>query len=252
VALLAAIFGGWVLFASLVIGFFMGTTLVLPFVLVPRGRRERFTMTPAVWYVGILLEWLMLVRARVEGTIDLRPGEGALLISNHRSWLDPVLLMRHSRSNGLSKSIIFWIPFIGQGAYMAGAVFFDRNDRHDRDRARREVMELVRTGHRIQVFPEGTRTRTGELGERVYLTLPMDCFKAGQPVVCCAVYGTERVLPPGVFQAWPFQEVRLVFGRTLRPQDHPDARAFANACWDEVKALVARLRAEEERGGSLP
>lgn len=251
-ALLAAIFGGGVLLAAMGIASVMGAALVLPLVVLPRGRRERYAMTPAVWYAGIVLERLLLVRARVEGRLDLRPDEGAVILCNHRSWLDPLLLMRHSRSNGLSKGLIFWIPFIGQYAWLAGAVFFDRADRRDRDRARREVMALVRSGHRLQVFPEGTRTRDGELAERVYLNLPMDCFKAGHPVACCAVYGTERVLPPGRFEAWPCQEVRLVFGRTLRPEDHEDARAFANACWEEVKTLVARLRDEEERADALP
>lgn len=250
-ALLAAIYGGAVLLAAIGIGCVMGAALVLPFVVVPRGRRERYTMTPAVWYAAIVLEGLLLVRARVEGRVDLAPGEGALLICNHRSWLDPLLLMRHTRSNGLSKGPIFWIPFVGQYAWLAGAVFFDRANLKDRERARREVLELVRSGHRIQVFPEGTRTRDGELARRVYLTLPTDCWKEGRPVVCCAVYGTERVLPPGRFQAWPRQEVRLVVGRTLRPHDHADARAFASACWAEVQALVARLRAEEE-GVALP
>ena len=98
----------------------------------------------------------------------------------------------------------------------------------------------------MQVFPEGTRTRTGELKERVYLNLPMDCYREKLPVVCCAVWGTERVLPPDVFGCWPYQEVRLRIGRTLRPADYPDARTFARACWDEVKRLVEEAKEAEK------
>ena len=248
--LLATLNGAFVLVSSVGIGCIMGTVTVLPLAVVPRMQRHRYTMVPAVWYAKMLVRGVLAARDRVEGTVDLAPGEGALILCNHRSWLDPLLLMAHTRSNGLSKRAIFWLPFIGLYAWLAGAVFFDREDKHDRARARREVLDLVRAGHRLQVFPEGTRTRTGALSERVYLTLAMDCFREGLPVVCCAVWGTERVLPPGVFQAWPLQPVRLLIGPTLRPEGHRDSRAFAAACWDEVKRLVDRLQAED--GGSCP
>lgn len=245
----AGIYGVAVLVGAVALGFVMGTILVLPLWVVPRGRRERWTLPPAVWWSGLVLRWLLFVRARVEGAPDLAEGEGAVVLCNHRSWLDPLLLMHHARSNGLSRGLVFWIPILGLYGWLAGAVFFHRGNLHSRANARREVMTLVRSGMRLQVFPEGTRSRDGELLERVYLDLARDSFKEGHPVVCCAVYGTERVLPPGVFGAWPGQEVRLRFGRTLRPRDWPDARAFAEACWDEVRHLVAGLRAEEESPG---
>lgn len=250
--LLAAAYGLAVLGIAVAVGSVLGTTTVLPLAVLRRGRRERLAMIPSVWFVKLIVDGLLWVDDRVDGTIDLAPNEGALILSNHRSWLDPVLLMLHTRSNGLSKGIIFFLPFIGLYAWLAGAVFFDRSDKHDRARARREVVDLVRSGHRLQVFPEGTRTRTGALGTRVYLNLPTDCWRAGLPVVCCAVWGTERVLPPGVFGAYPFQTVRLKIGRTLRPADYPDGRRFGQACWDEVKSLVAALEAEERAAAVCP
>ncbi|MEZ4237610.1 MAG: lysophospholipid acyltransferase family protein [Myxococcota bacterium] len=238
--LLAAGYGASAGLAGIAAAFVVGTLWVLPFAPVPRGRRERYTMRGAVLFSRVVLDGILLVDQRVTGTLDLRDDEGAVIVSNHRSWLDPMLLMRHTRSNGLSKHEIFWLPFIGLYGWLAGAVFFDRRDPRDRHRARDEVMRLVRAGHRLQVFPEGTRSRTGALSERVYLNLPMDCWRAGVPVACCAVVGTERVLPPGRFAAWPRQTVELRIGRTLRPSDHPDAHRFATACWAEVQRLVAQ------------
>jgi 1-acyl-sn-glycerol-3-phosphate acyltransferase len=240
-----ALYGVGVLAVAVVLGFFVGTFGVVPFAVVPRGKRERYTMPSAVLFARIVVAGLLGVRARVEGAPDLAEGEGAVVVCNHRSWLDPLLLLWKAKAIGLSKAEIFWIPFIGLYGWLAGAVFFDRRSAGDRVRARREVMTLVRGGHRVQVFPEGTRSRDGRIGSRVYLTLPMDCHEAGLPVVCCAVYGTERVLPPNEPAAWPFQEVRLRFGRTMRPKDFPDSRTFADACWAEVVALATALESEE-------
>lgn len=245
---IGVVLAAYALAASVVLAGAMGLVLVLPFVVVPRGRRERYTMPPARWWAGLVIDRVLGVRTRVRGSLELGEHEGALVLSNHRSWLDPLLLMRHLRSNGLSKRMILWIPFVGLMGWLSGAVFFDRENKRDRARARQEVLDLVRAGHRIQVFPEGTRTREGLVGKRIYLNLAMDCFKEGIPVVCCAVWRTEDVLPVGVFQAWYGREVDLVVGRTLRPADFPDARRFAQACWDEVVGHVERL----SRAGADP
>ena len=224
-------------------GFLCGTFGVLPFVVVPRGRRERFTMVAARVWAWVVVHLLLLARPEVRGSPP-PSGRGVLYISNHRSWLDPLLLIAHGRAQGLSKMQIFWIPIIGFYGWLSGAVFFNRKSREQRARARQEVLELVRGGHRIFVFPEGTRTRDGELRSKVFLTIPKDCFEAGVEVLPCAVYGTEATLPPGSPQARPFQPSVIWFGEPLRPADYPDADAFALASWAEVERMVDELRRE--------
>lgn len=240
-SVLAAAYGVLVLVGAILAGLVIGTLTLPPFVFVPRGRRERWTIAPAAaWATGVV-RWLLWTRVEVEGAVDLPPERGAVVLCNHRSWLDPLLLLSELRANGLSKKEILWIPVLGAYGWLAGTVFFDRRDPHDRMRARAEVRKLVAGGARIQVYPEGTRSRTGALAQRVFLTVPIDCFRDGVPVVCCAVVGTERALPATVFGAFPGHTVRLRIGRTLHPGDFPDAHTFARACWDEVVAGVGAL-----------
>jgi 1-acyl-sn-glycerol-3-phosphate acyltransferase len=235
----SAVYGVSVLVAASLLALTMGIVLVLPHAWRPRGERERYTMPGAVRWAGIVLDHLLRVRVRVSGT-PLAPDDprGMIVLCNHRSWLDPLLLMRHARSNGLSKSAVAWMPFIGLMGGLTGAVYFDRSDPHARQRARSEVLRLVRGGHRIQVFPEGTRTRGQRIGERAHLTLAMDCHRHGIPVLCCSVWRTDSVLPPGFFGAWWDREVDLRFGPVMEPRDWPDPRSFAEACWAEVVAGV--------------
>jgi 1-acyl-sn-glycerol-3-phosphate acyltransferase len=240
--LLVAVMG---MFLSVLAAFVIGGVTILPFVVVPRGRRERYTMPGAVWWASLVLHAILFARPRVTGQAEIAEG-GALFLCNHRSWLDPLLLMAYTRSQGLSKREILYIPFVGMYGWLTGAVFFDRSSPAQRSRAREETMQLVRGGHRIHVFPEGTRSRSAELGPKVYLTLVRDCFDAGVPVVPCAVWATDHTLPPGRIAAIPCQACRLDIGAARHPRDFPDAEAFAVACWADVSDRVGALRAEAQ------
>ncbi len=226
--------------------FAIGTVFMLPFVVVPRGRREKYTVVALERFArGVL--WFLRVQPTVQGTFPLPNDKGALIICNHRSWLDPMLLMAHTRASGLSKSQVFWIPFIGFYGWLSGSVFFNRGSPTQRKRAREETMWLLGLGARIFVFPEGTRTRNGQLSEKVSYTLMKDCFEAGIPVVACAVSGTERALPVDRLAARPNQPVWLDLGTVFYPADFADGQAFADAAWNTVVVRVAEL----ERRGAL-
>lgn len=231
---------GWVIASSIVVG----TVAVLPFAVVPRGRRERFTIVPAAAWAQFVLRALLMCHIKVTGDSGLEADKGAIVFCNHRSWVDPLLLLAYTRSNGLSKLGILFIPFVGFFAWLTGAVFFDRARSDARARARNEVRKLVTGGARVHVFPEGTRTRDGKLAERVYLLLAMDCYADGVPVVPCAVWGTERALPVGRPLAFPLQPVRLHVGEALHPRDFRNSKEFARAAWDRVVRQVAMLEGE--------
>lgn len=248
----AALWGLWVWAAAVGAGLVFGMTCVLPFAVVPRGRRERFSIWGAVLWARFLVQVALLCRVRRTGAVELAPGQGAILLCNHRSWLDPVLLIAFTRSNGLSKREVLWIPVIGLFGWLTGAVFFDRSDPQKRARAREEVLALVEGGHRIQVFPEGTRSPDGKLRDRVYLRLAEDCFARGLPVVPCAVMGTARVLPLGTVRAYPGRDVFLDVGPAMWPSGHADAASFARACWAEVVARVYALEAQCPERDSNP
>ncbi|MCA9569056.1 MAG: 1-acyl-sn-glycerol-3-phosphate acyltransferase, partial [Myxococcales bacterium] len=232
------LFALWSCFWAVVLGLVVGCTMVLPFAVLPRGRRERYTIRGAAVWAWLCIRGVLLCRPRITGTIDLPPGQGAILVCNHRSWLDPMLLIAYGLSNGLSKREILYIPVIGLFGHLSGAVFFDRRDRGHRAWARKEVLKLVKGGHRLQVFPEGTRSKDGNLRRKVFLTLPRDAWNDGIPVVPCAVSHTEDVLPVGRFAAYPGKEVGVVFGATLWPKDFASEEDFAVACWKAVKDLL--------------
>src|SRR5262245_35983569 len=109
--------------------------LIWPFAILPRGRRERHAMVGARWFAWMVLHPTLAARVTLVGGENLPKERGYLVVSNHRSWVDVVLLQLHTNSNGVAKLAVAWIPFFGLNGWLSGAIFFDRRSRIARGRA---------------------------------------------------------------------------------------------------------------------
>lgn len=188
---------------------------------------------------------------RLEGT-DMVPSEGPLLVcSNHASTIDPPLLPAFlPRSDSWS---------------MAKAEYFERRSlmrwlvthynafpvvRHTPDRkALKRASEILRAGHALIVYPEGTRVESGGLrpAEPGAGFLARTTSVAVQPV---GLIGTRECFPKGAH--WPRRvPVAVRFGRPLRVRERqPDGRRIENQeAADAIMLAIAELLPEDMRGG---
>jgi 1-acyl-sn-glycerol-3-phosphate acyltransferase len=139
-------------------------------------------------------------KLRVEGMENL-PSGGAVLVSNHQSVVDiPMLLSAFPRPvRFVAKRELGEIPLLGKAMAAAGNLFIDREDPRDAVRMLREAGERLRGGRLVVVFPEGTRSRDGSIGEfrpgAFYLAQ-----KSGAPVVPVYIDGGCRAIPKGGFR----------------------------------------------------
>lgn len=130
-------------------------------------------------------------RYRVEGAENVPAEGGVLLVANHASLLDPPLLgcSINRPVHFMAKEELFKIPILKWVLPRVNA-FPVRRGGADRS-AIRTAIELLEKGKVIGIFPEGTRTRTGEL-------LPLRrgaslvALKANVPVVPVGILGTFR------------------------------------------------------------
>jgi len=246
---MVVIYGLWTLIAALIAvsaAVVFGVLIGTPLMVIPRGRRERYGVWAAVLFGHVTLRLAFLARPRVSGLENIPRDRSYLVISNHRSWVDPVTHCAYARASGLAKQQIYWLPFIGYYAYAAGAVFFDRSSKAGRRRAFHEVMMLLNGGGNLYIFPEGTRTRDGEIREKVHLKLVEACWEDGIPVLPAAVMNTERTMPLKPPVVVPFQSYDVKYLPLVMPEDYPDAEAFAAAAWGVVVAAVADLKRNQE------
>ncbi len=218
----------------------LSTIPILPWVVLPRGRRERYAIRGAQWFAWMVLRPLLFARVEKVGLETLPPKGGYLVISNHRSWIDVPLLMLYTASEGISKKEVMYIPFFGPNGYLSGAIFFDRKKKLDRARVVDEALLLLRGGANLHVFPEGTRTRDGRLGNKIYLRLVQTCWENGIDVVPACVWGTEAVIPASGVYAMPLQPVGIEVEPPLDRAAFPDGEAYAEASWARVVEMARR------------
>jgi 1-acyl-sn-glycerol-3-phosphate acyltransferase len=122
---------------------------------------------------------IMGITLRVEGT---PPAQGpVLLVANHISWLDILVMHAARHCRFVSKSDIARWPLIGRLATGAGTLYIERASRRDALRVVHRMAEGLRDGDIVAVFPEGT---TGD-GTKVlpfHANLIQSAISAGAPV----------------------------------------------------------------------
>lgn len=84
------------------------------------------------------------------------PREPAILVANHRSWLDPLLILRHVLALPVAKAEMSRWPLLGTAGRLSGIFYVRRESPRDRQRTLEAVAEAVRQGDSILIFPEGT------------------------------------------------------------------------------------------------
>ncbi|MCM3599885.1 1-acyl-sn-glycerol-3-phosphate acyltransferase [Robertmurraya korlensis] len=132
-------------------------------------------------------------KVKVEGIENLPEG-AVVMISNHEGDFDiPTLLASIEKPFGfISKVEVKKVPILSTWMEIMNCVFIDRSDRRKSVQSIREAVKLLNEGHSIAIFPEGTRSKGGPVGE----------FKSGGfrlakdakvPIVPISISGTSDV-----------------------------------------------------------
>lgn len=134
---------------------------------------------------------------RVEGAGNLPEG-GAVLVSNHQSVLDiPLLIAAFDREiRFLAKRELKGIPVFGRAMTLAGNLFVDRDDPRDSVHLVREAGFRMKRGQVIVVFPEGTRSVDGTIGDFKPGAFLL-ARRSGAPVLPVYIEGGRDAMPKG-------------------------------------------------------
>ncbi len=124
--------------------------LFFPFMSRPRRCREIKR-----WSAGLLR--ILAVRLRIHGDPPRRAAP-LMLIANHVSWLDICVINAVLPVRFVAKSEVRRWPVIGWLSEKTGTLFIERARRHDTGRLNRLMVEAMRAGDPVAVFPEGTTT----------------------------------------------------------------------------------------------
>jgi len=112
---------------------------------------------------------------------DLPKGP-CLIVSNHLSWIDILLIGSVMNVRFLSKAEVASWPIVGKLATGAGTLYVNRGDRKSAEIALSDIEAALRQGDQVVVFPEGTSTR-GPMPIKFRSRLIEAARRAGVPVV---------------------------------------------------------------------
>jgi 1-acyl-sn-glycerol-3-phosphate acyltransferase len=160
-----------------------------------RGKRRRIKMVERLWGKSVLA--VGGIRLKVEGLENV-PAPPVIYMANHQSDLDwPILL---STLPGdfvlLAKKELFEFPIFGKYIKFAGHRPIDRSSALNVFKALRQVAKTIKEGRSVGIFPEGTRTPDGRLGEFSLISFQV-IKETGAPVVPVVIDGSFKALRKG-------------------------------------------------------
>ena len=186
--------------------------------------------------------WMVLklggIRLKVQGLGGLDSNRQYIFIANHQSYMDIPALVRalpRFQLRWIAKKELLWVPLFGLVIWTAKHIIVDRTNLSKGMISLRKASERIKKGISVVIFPEGTRSRHGDL-------LPFKrggfllALKAQTPIVPVTINGSGAILPR---EDWRIKsgEIEIVVGEPV-PVDQYRA--------GNLQHLLNRVRAEIE------
>lgn len=151
-------------------------------------------------YIDICLKkWadfvLRLINAKIEVTgKENLPESTCLFVSNHQGFLDiPIIISSIDRTVGfIAKKEITKFKLISYWMRQIKCVFIDRKSIREAMKSINEAIEILKKGHSMVIFPEGTRSKGPSIGEFKKGSLKL-ALRAKVPVVPIAIDGSYKL-----------------------------------------------------------
>ncbi|KAI3722615.1 hypothetical protein L2E82_33656 [Cichorium intybus] len=194
---------------------FMLMLMAHPFVLLRDKYKRNFHHFVAKIWASMTIK--PFFKLKIQGSENLPPQDSpAVYVSNHQSFLDIYTLLTLGRSfKFVSKTAIFLFPVVGWAMFLMGTIPLNRIDRKSQLQTLKRCMELVKNGGSVFFFPEGTRSKDGNLG-----TFKKGAFsiaaKTGVPVVPITLMGTGKIMPAGMEGTVNIGMVKVVIHQPIK------------------------------------
>lgn len=197
------------------------------------------------WYRGIRVFFWLVFHSfwplKIVGKENVPKSGPALIVSNHLSMVDPFVVGFGADRlvSFMGKEELFRTPIVGFLVRKLGSFPVDRSRRDPA--SMRIALTILKDGDLLGMFPEGTRSTTGEMQE-LRAGAARLASRTHAPIVPVAVINTDRALPPGKFIR-PAR-ISVVFGKpfelTELSEKPKDEEAMARAL-ELIKDKIAEL-----------
>lgn len=186
------------------------------------------------WSLGLIRK--ARVHVQVEGLENVPKDETVLFVSNHQGNFDiPILIGCIPKYKGfIAKVELEKIPIITNWMRQLQCVFMDRSNPRQSVKSIIEGANLLKQGHSMVVFPEGTRSADGAMGDFKAGALKL-ATRAKVNIVPVTISGSYKIMEKGSLIVHP-QDVRLTIHPLFETADYTDKDTQALA--QDVEAII--------------
>ena len=158
--------------------------------------RRKFLLHKFTCFWASLYSWLNPAwPVTIEGHERIRRDEAYVMVANHLSLLDILVIFRlFSHFKWVSKIENFRVPFVGWNMSLNRYIKLKRGDRDSVIEMMKACEKTLGEGNSIMMFPEGTRSPTGQM--RAFKPGAFEiALKTGRPILPIVIEGTADALP---------------------------------------------------------
>ena len=212
----------WLIFVPLMVATTVLAGLIC-LLLIPFLPAEKVSKLSAIPWAKLCLLYSG-VRVEVHGRHHLLPGQSYVIVANHLSQFDIFVLYGYLGVDfrWVMKHELRKIPVIGICCEKLGHVFINRDNTEAAIASLNEARARLANGASVLFFPEGTRSRDGQLKP-----FKKGAFKMAQdlqlPVLPVTLTGTFEILPPGTARLRPGQHAQITLHPAISPLGHSEA-----------------------------
>jgi 1-acyl-sn-glycerol-3-phosphate acyltransferase len=161
---------------------------------------QRLNQRFFLWFFRLL--GLITPRVTLHIRDEVRTIRSSIIVCNHLSYLDPILLISlFEKQKTIVKSDFFNMPVFGRILRQSGYIPSQAGDEYASQMIRNveNIREYLASGGNVFIFPEGTRSRTGRLGpfNKGAFSIARYCRA---PIHCLMVRNTNHLFVPGRFR----------------------------------------------------
>jgi len=209
-------------------------TLVLSLIIIALSPIDR--KGNLVHHIGkfwsLLNLYLPGARVALRGEENIEKGRPYIIMSNHQSLLDPWVLIAKLplQLRWIIRSGVKKMPVFGYALERMGHVYVDRTKRKGTAASLEMAVQKLKEGSSVVVFPEGTRSRDGQL-LKFQKGGAIIAIKTGAAILPVTINGSRFALPKGTLALMP-SKIEVIVGNPIDP------RMFDEAKKEELMAVV--------------
>lgn len=155
--------------------------------------------------------WLTPMFVNITGKDNIDKKQSYIIAANHQSQYDIFLLYGWLGIDfkWVMKQELRKVPFIGISCEKIGHIFINRSDRRAAVKSINAAKKKIVNGTSVIFFPEGTRSRTGELGRFKKGAFKM-ALELDLPILPVTIMGTRDILPPDTADIFPGSALMII------------------------------------------